>query len=646
MICLLLVLTMGLLSGCSVVSEMDSLAESFVQAAAGKESGQKALKTDKKAFEADSERLSEIETITETANEAVSESVFEESTEALTEAAGTASLAEGLAPDQSQDAQRTDSGADKEEAEPETEYSNGHCVAIDPGHQGSWVDMSAPEPIAPGSDRTKARCTTGTVGKFTGVPEYQLNLDISLALRAELRDRGYKVLMTREDNDTAISNSQRALFASENGAEISVRIHANGSDDPSVNGALAMTMSPQNPYVGSFYETSYALAQAILNDYCAVTGFASRGIQLTDEMTGFNWTRVPAMILEMGFMSNQSDDTLMQDPAMQKKMVQGIADGIDDFYGLAHDAAQKAREAAGSGSAKGKKDAGSEQADPENLIEDPDTDPEAGGSDQEMLEGSAALLYEQYLAAREMQGETWAFAITAPNSDRVRSWHGAVPMQSASVIKLFIMGTVYDRMCYPSSPDRLIPFHESYDGELRAVLEQMITVSSNEAANRLIDALGQGSTEAGKEAVNAFCREHGFVSTHLGRKFMESSLADDNYTSALDVAAILKQICEGTLVNGDASQKMLTILKGQTVRGKIPAGLPEGFQSANKTGEMPEGYGLGCIENDAAVIWTPSGEPYILAVLSNNLGGRNSEAAEIIRSIAGFSAQHTQEWIG
>ena len=89
---------------------------------------------------------------------------------------------------------------------------------------------------------------------------------------------------------------------------------------------------------------------------------------------------------------------------------------------------------------------------------------------------------------------------------------------------------------------------------------------------------------------------------------------------------------------------MLTILKGQTVRGKIPAALPEGFQSANKTGEMPEGYGLGCIENDAAVIWTPSGAAYILVVLSNDLGGRNDQAAEVIRSIVRFSAQHAEEW--
>ncbi len=94
-----------------------------------------------------------------------------------------------------------------------TEAQNGHVVAIDPGHQGSWVNMSEQEPSGPGSSEMKAKATTGTQGRYTGVPEYQLNLDISLALQKELENRGYRVVMARTDNDTAISNSERALKA-------------------------------------------------------------------------------------------------------------------------------------------------------------------------------------------------------------------------------------------------------------------------------------------------------------------------------------------------------------------------------------------------------------------------------------------------
>lgn len=210
---------------------------------------------------------------------------------------------------------------------------NGHVVAIDPGHQGSWVDMSAQEPSAPGSAETKAKATTGTQGRYTGVPEYQLNLDISLALQKELENRGYRVVMTRTDNDTAISNAERALKAYDEGGEIYVRIHANGSDDGSVNGALGMTPSYDNAYVADLAEDSYRLTECILNAYCEKTGFANLGIQYHDDMTGINWSKIPVMILEMGFMTNEHDDTAMQDAEMQINMVNGIADGIDQYFG-------------------------------------------------------------------------------------------------------------------------------------------------------------------------------------------------------------------------------------------------------------------------------------------------------------------------
>lgn len=205
-------------------------------------------------------------------------------------------------------------------------------IAIDPGHQGSWVDMSALEPNAPGSSEMKAKASTGTSGRFTGIPEYELNLDISLMLSEELRNRGYEVLLTREDNDTAISNAERAVKANESGADFAIRIHANGSDDSTVNGALTMVGSPDNPYIGYLYEQSNELATDVLNSYCAVTGFANLGIQQVDNMTGLNWSTIPSMILEMGFMTNESDDRNMADLEFRQKMVQGIADGIEIYY--------------------------------------------------------------------------------------------------------------------------------------------------------------------------------------------------------------------------------------------------------------------------------------------------------------------------
>lgn len=206
-------------------------------------------------------------------------------------------------------------------------------IGIDPGHQGSWVDMSATEPDGPGSTNMKAKSSTGTQGSYTGLNEYELNLDVSLKLKKVLEDRGYQVVMTRTDNDTAISNAERAQLAAEQGADIYVRIHANGDDTHTASGALTMCPTQNNPYVGHLYEESNRLSQCILDAYCAATGFANKGIQYVDNMTGINWSEVPVTIVEMGFMTYESDDRQMADSAFQETMAQGIADGIDDYFG-------------------------------------------------------------------------------------------------------------------------------------------------------------------------------------------------------------------------------------------------------------------------------------------------------------------------
>ena len=178
----------------------------------------------------------------------------------------------------------------------------------------------------------KAKATTGIQGAYSGKPEYELNLEISKLLRTELEARGYDVILTREDNDTAISNAERALMAYDQGGDIYVRIHANGSEDHGVSGALAMVPSSSNPYVGDLAEDSFLLGDCILNAYCEKAEFASLGVQYYDNMTGINWSKLPVMILEMGFMTNESDDLRMADTEVQQKMAEGIADGIDDYF--------------------------------------------------------------------------------------------------------------------------------------------------------------------------------------------------------------------------------------------------------------------------------------------------------------------------
>lgn len=225
----------------------------------------------------------------------------------------------------------TNSMESETESESSSKDNDGPLIVVDAGHQGPGLDMSGEEPVAPGSSTMKAKVVTGTYGRTTNLNEYELVLQVSLTLQKELESRGYRVLMTRTDHDTLLSNVERARIANENHADAMVRVHANGSDDSSIGGALTMSPSPDNPYVTS-YEDCMRLSQNIIDSYCAATGLENDGILYEDSMTGINWCQVPVTILELGFMTNPGDDTYMADTNNHPAMAKGIADGIDKYF--------------------------------------------------------------------------------------------------------------------------------------------------------------------------------------------------------------------------------------------------------------------------------------------------------------------------
>lgn len=202
----------------------------------------------------------------------------------------------------------------------------GIVIGIDPGHQ--LHQNADPEPVAPGSGETKAKVASGTVGVKTRVPEYQVNLEVSLQLRNALEALGCKVVMARETNDVDISNVERALMMNEAECDLVLRIHCNGSDNSSANGiGLYVTKS------GDIAESSYAAAELLLPAMVEATGARADGIFQRDTYSGLNWSSVPSILVEMGYMSNPAEDEKLSDPAYQQLLVQGMVEGVCAFVG-------------------------------------------------------------------------------------------------------------------------------------------------------------------------------------------------------------------------------------------------------------------------------------------------------------------------
>ena len=204
----------------------------------------------------------------------------------------------------------------------------GAIVVIDPGHQSRGD--STLEPVGPGADEKKPRVTGGTTGAVTRVPEYEVVLQISMNLKVRLEAAGITVLMTRTTNDVNVSNSERAAVANDAGADLFVRIHADGNVN-STHSGISTLYPGENRWTGPIAAPSHRAALLVQDAVIASTRAASLGTVPRTDLSGFNWSRVPTVLVECGFMTNLVEDRLLSSPHYQDKLAEGMATGIIAF---------------------------------------------------------------------------------------------------------------------------------------------------------------------------------------------------------------------------------------------------------------------------------------------------------------------------
>lgn len=204
-----------------------------------------------------------------------------------------------------------------------------HVIVIDPGH-GPWVNLDM-EPIAPESEIMKRKYGVGATGVVTGTLEREINLNVSLMLRDLLEEDGYTVIMTRTDHTVISSNIDRANLANDNNAALMLRIHSDSYQDPKAHGA-SMLVPGNVGYATDIVDESRLYGEIILSTLTELVGMQNRGVITRTDQTGFNWSKVPIMTVELGFLSNPEEDKLLSSNEYQTKLAHALYLGIKKCF--------------------------------------------------------------------------------------------------------------------------------------------------------------------------------------------------------------------------------------------------------------------------------------------------------------------------
>lgn len=203
-------------------------------------------------------------------------------------------------------------------------------IVLDPGH-ASNANLEK-EKLSPESNVLKIKDGGGAEGVITKTPEYEICMNVALKIKEELKTKSFNVIMTKEDNSLSLGNIERAEIGNKNNANLLIRIHADSADVSSVKGASILIPEPINPNTKAIYDKSKLYGKTIIDTFCEETNAKNRGVSERSDMTGFNWSKVPVVLVELGFLSNPEEDKLLSSTDYQDKCANALSKAIEKCF--------------------------------------------------------------------------------------------------------------------------------------------------------------------------------------------------------------------------------------------------------------------------------------------------------------------------
>ena len=157
---------------------------------------------------------------------------------------------------------------------------------------------------------------------YDDINEKDINYDIALRLKKLLNELDYKVILTHDDGEY-VSPYARAKFANRKGGDLYISIHQNAADNTDAAG-IETWYSLRNP-------RSIRLAEMIQGRLIADTGAENRGAKLTNSLIVIRETKMPSVLIECGFLSNENERDMLNDENYRQKIVTSIAQAVYDF---------------------------------------------------------------------------------------------------------------------------------------------------------------------------------------------------------------------------------------------------------------------------------------------------------------------------